>query len=376
MFGAIVLQEPFATDLARIDTVSHDVPGRFHGFKMVPPASWHYVGVKTGAHHVGFWCRLGINQVRVKVFDPASGQFADAPADVQAQHADPKFGGTMNPSLVPYHHVSFGPWYGLVMHIPDENFPPQLHTEDSGSGSRFHQALHGTHGGDNDAFLAEFQYAFASWYVSLPAATSDEDAFARWRHLVLAAYNAGEEAITGAGDLFPKLVDTLLHQFEVMGDEYFKSGSFLVSSQAGYMVEDLVDSGLPELVEKGQAFSAYLAKRQDQQVKNRPANRSRNAATVKETVMKVEILRSEKTDYWQLTLDGEKLACGLAMTFLPEEEYARMVNRQLKIQSLGTRESYSRKWTALEDQPDTSTVVIEVPHKIIEGLKKFSSTYK
>lgn len=264
MFGAIVLQEPFATDLARIDTVSHDIQGRFHGFKMVPPASWHYVGVKTSAHHVGFWCRLGIKEVLVKRFDPASGQFVDAPADVQAQRADPKFGGTMDPSLVPYHHISFGSWYGMVQHIPPENFPPQLHSRDGGGGSRFQQALHGTHGGDNEAFLAEFQYAFARWYVSLPTATSDEDAFARWRHLVLAAYNAGEDAIGKAGDLFANLVDTLLHQFAVMGDEYFEPGSFLVSSQAGYMAEDMLDCGVPELAEKGKAFHAYIERRRQQ----------------------------------------------------------------------------------------------------------------
>lgn len=92
--------------------------------------------------------------------------------------------------------------------------------------------------------------------------------------------------------------------------------------------------------------------------------------------MKVEILRSEKRQYWQLTLDGEKLACGLAMVSLPESEYERMVNRQLKIQSLGTRESFSRQWPALEDKPDTKLVTIEVPESVIAGLKHFAGTYK
>ena len=260
MFGAIVLRNIPKVE-ARIDTTRHDIQADFQGFKMVPPVSWHYVGVKVNEHHVGFWRQVGINEVIVKDYNPETGQFEDAPPDIQAAHADPKYGGMMKPGLAAYSHIHFGPWYGMVMHIPAENFPPPLHAEDAGSGSRFAKALHGAHGGDDDAFLAEFQYAFASWYVSLPSAAVDETAFDRWRHLVLAAYNAGEDAIAEAGDLFPKIIDTLLHQFDVMGDEWFESGNFLVSRQAGYMTEDMIDTGIPELAEKAEAFNTYIKKR-------------------------------------------------------------------------------------------------------------------
>ncbi len=260
MFGAIVLRDIPKAE-ARIDNTRIPIQGGFRGFGAVPPSMWHYVGVKSGEHHVGFWCYLKPQEAIVKVFDYETQQFKDADADSQARYSQLALSGAMGPALAPYPQANLATWPGLVKHIPAENFPPQLHTEDSGSGSRFAKALQGTHGGDNAAFLAEFQYAFASWYVSLPSATVDEAAFARWRRLVLAAYNAGEDTMVEAGDLFPKLIDTLLSQFGVMGDKWFESGSFLVSGQAGYMAGDMQDTGIPELVEKGKAFSAYIKKR-------------------------------------------------------------------------------------------------------------------
>ncbi len=121
--------------------------------------------------------------------------------------------------------------------------------------------LRGTHGGDAGAFLAEFQYAFASWYVSLAAEEREETAFDRWRHLVLAGVVGGEDAIVEAGDLFPKLVESLKRQFDVMDDAWFGTDSAFIGRQAGYLAEDMVDSGVPELVEKGESFAAYLEKR-------------------------------------------------------------------------------------------------------------------
>lgn len=260
MFGAIVLRD-VPKEEARIDTTRHEIQGGFRGFGMVPPAAWHYVGVKAGAAHVGFWCYLRPQEAVVKVFDYESRKFEDADEETQAQYAQLALSGAMGPALITYPHTYFGPWYGLVGHIPYENFPPQIHAEDAGEGSRFHKALHGTHGGDNGAFLAEFQYAFASWYVSLSADEADEAAFERWRHLVLAAYNAGEDAIVGSGDLFPNLVECLQRQFDVMGDDWFGPDSAFLSRQAGYMAEDMIDSGVPELAEKGEEFAAYLKKR-------------------------------------------------------------------------------------------------------------------
>ena len=259
MFGAIVLRD-VPKEQARIDLTKHEIRGGFRGFGQVPPKLWHYVSVKSGAHHVGFWCYLGPRQVVVKVFDPEKG-FQDADAETQAQFAELVLGGAMGPALLDYPHAQLGPWLGMVNFIPEQGFPPQLHVVEEGSGSRFDKAYLISHAGDAASFLAEFQYTFASWLVSLDTATQDRAGFERWRHLVLAAYNAGEDRIRAGGNLFAQLVDVMLHQFAVLPDDWFKAESFLVSSQAGYMSEDMVDTGIPELVEKGQAFEAYLALR-------------------------------------------------------------------------------------------------------------------
>jgi len=60
MFGAIVLRNILKAE-ARIDTTCHEIQGGFRGFGMAPPVTWHYVGVKSGEHHVGFWCYLPLN---------------------------------------------------------------------------------------------------------------------------------------------------------------------------------------------------------------------------------------------------------------------------------------------------------------------------
>lgn len=78
--------------------------------------------------------------------------------------------------------------------------------------------------------------------------------------------------------------------------------------------------------------------------------------------------------YWQLIYEDQRLACGYMME-QPLEHYERQILRQLKRQSLGTREDYSRKWPDLEGKP-TLTITIEVPPAIINGLRKFARDYK
>ena len=117
------------------------------------------------------------------------------------------------------------------------------------------------HGGNADSFLSEFQFAFAQWFVTQSTGTADETAFARWRHLVLATYNAGERRMTAAPELFAGLADSLMGQYDLLPNDWFTPDSFIASGQASYLAEDMIDSDVPILVEKGKAFAAYLQKR-------------------------------------------------------------------------------------------------------------------
>jgi hypothetical protein len=258
MFGAIVLRD-IPKDEAQIDLVQFPIQGGFRGFQMAPPGL-HYVSVKAGRHHVGFWCWLKPQQVVVKVMENDA-EFVDADEEMQAQYTGLALSGAMGSALAMYPHEHFGPWFAVTSHLSAATFPPTLHAEEADDGnSRFDRAFKGTHGGDVEAFLAEFQYAFIRWLMSLDTATQDEVAFERWQHLVLSVYNVGEFRIRESPALFPPLVDALLAQLSLLSNDWFIADCWLVK-QAGWFVEDLVDSAIPEAVEKGQAFAAYLEKR-------------------------------------------------------------------------------------------------------------------
>lgn len=258
--NAIVLRD-IPKEEARIDLFRCPIQGGFRGFRAeVPLVGWHYVSVKVDAAHVGFWCRLAPNEAVVRVFDSDQG-FVAADPEAEQQYAQMALGGAMNQALTPYPIPLYAHWFGLVSHLGAENFPPQLHAEDSGAGSRFEKALGGTHEGQAAAFLAEFQYAFVRWLVSLDTGTQDDAAFARWRHLLLAAYNAGEHRIRDAGALFGQLASILPRQFDLLPAAWFTADSFLLA-QVNYMVEDMVDCGEPPLMEAGQALARYLQKYQ------------------------------------------------------------------------------------------------------------------
>jgi hypothetical protein len=259
MFGAIVLRD-IPKEEVRIDLYRRPIQGGFRGFRLVPPGL-HYLSVKVRQHHVGFWCWIKPNQVVVRMFDPANGFKEDTP-DATAHYAELAVGGAMNGALLPYAHQKFGSWFGLILHINEKDFPPTIHDNEarqSGT-TRFDAALKETHGGNADSFLAEFQFAFAQWLVSLDTEFEDEAAFARWRHLLLSTYHAGDYRIAELGELFLKLADTLFRQFALLPDEWFEPDSFLMRD-AGYLTEDMMDSGVPEIAEKGQALADYLKQR-------------------------------------------------------------------------------------------------------------------
>jgi hypothetical protein len=244
----------------RIDLYRKPIEGGFRGFRMVPPGL-HYVSVKVRQHHVGFWCWIKPYQTVVRVLDLDNGFEEDTP-DATAHYAELAVSGAMDGALFPYAHQKFGPWFGLILHINMEDFPPTIHDNEarqSGT-TRFDAALKETHGDNTDSFLAEFQFAFVRWLVSLDTEVEDETAFARWRHLLLSTYHAGDYRIAELGELFPRLVDTLFRQFALLPDEWFAPDSFLMRD-AGYLAEDMMDSGVREITEKGQAFADYLKQR-------------------------------------------------------------------------------------------------------------------
>lgn len=258
MFGAIVLRD-IPKEAVRIDLARMPIQGGFRGFGQVPPGAWHYVSVKDGEHHRGFWCWVGANEAVVRVFEHGGG-FQEAKPEAAAEYAQLALSGAMGPALRPYPLESFGGWHGLVCHIPREGFPPALRPNEEGGESRFDLALQGSHGGAAESFLAEFQFAFASWLVSLDTPAEDERAFARWRHLLLGCYNAGERRIVANPGLFASLAELLPRQFALLPADWFGADSFLLG-QIDYLIEDMADCGAPGLAERSAALDAYVKAR-------------------------------------------------------------------------------------------------------------------
>ncbi|HEY9648018.1 MAG TPA: hypothetical protein V6C88_16705 [Chroococcidiopsis sp.] len=256
--NAIILRNIPKSEV-RIDLFRHEVQGGFRGFySNFPLVGWHYVSVKADRGHVGFWCHLTIGRAVVRVFDASQGFVEDDPEAAQ-HYAQIALSGGMHQALLPYPDQLYAPWFGLVSSISANHFPPLLHSQDGGAGSRFDNALQGTHGGDSDAFLAEFQYAFVRWLISLDQATEDGVAFARWQHLLLAVCNAGEFRIGASSQLFSALVSVLIRQFDLLPREWLKGGSTL-AQQINYLVEDLIDSDVEELGDRGRALAHFLEK--------------------------------------------------------------------------------------------------------------------
>jgi hypothetical protein len=261
MFSYIILRDA-PKEEARLDLLTYPIQGGFRGFRLVPPGV-HYVSVLTHEGHRGFWLAVKPQEAIVRRLDFERNQFVEDDAETEANFQQLALAGSMNHVLIPYDHAHFAAWQRLVSHIDLDNVPPTLHSY-SGDGSRFDEAI-SQHNGRAPSFLAEMQFAFAHWFVTQPDAP-DEAAFARWRHLLLACYNAGERSMVAYPELFGGLPAVLIPQFDRLPDSWFTADSFLLS-QADYLAEDLLDcgaeQGLPDLTAAGQTWRNYLQNRAD-----------------------------------------------------------------------------------------------------------------
>jgi len=255
---------------ACIDGSTFNIQGGFRGFQLVPDGV-HYVGILDDNVQRGFWCYLQKNPTMVKLYNHTQKIFEDDDAESTAEFSNMAVSGVMAKALIRYPMEPWHNWHTVTRHIDAKDFPPFIQQETasvmptnlsideqstwmlSQHQSRFKLALEQTHRGNVSALLSEFQWAFLTGYVY----DNDPQAYERWRHLLLAFYQAGESSIADFPDLFVKLVDTLIGQFQYLSEEMFSPESF-VMGDIRYMVEDMMDTGIKVLVEKGNELSKYL----------------------------------------------------------------------------------------------------------------------
>ncbi len=260
-------------------------------FQSVPPGL-HYLGEGFLEPIPGCWFELQPKEVLVKVFNRKQKQFEDASPETIAEYQKLVSGGTIDQNVKAYSravdagkHDRWVAWQKLTTHLELRNFPIRLHLSEAVEPpvnlsleerenwlkyqkTRFEQALFDTHQGNAGAFLAEFEIAFLRQQIN----PTDSEALNRWNYLVQAIYNAGERGIVKVPDLFVNLIDTLIMQFALTFDAKLKPGYVAIGgianriqidlvSGAEYLIEDMIDSGIEGVVEKGEEFAAYLKQR-------------------------------------------------------------------------------------------------------------------
>lgn len=276
----------------RLDLTMYAVNKGNHLVVQSIPSGLHYLGEGRTAPIPGLWFDLQPDQVLVFIFNEALKRYDKASLEIITKYQKLISSGAEIDNVETYvRHVDVGnsdrwvAWQKLTKHLKMAEIPPRIHSFEAielpvnlsleerkdwllKQPTRFEQALFSTHHGDPDAFLTEFEYVFITQFIN----PKNSEALKRWNYLVQAIYNAGERGIIKVPDLFVSLIDTLMVQFALTFDAKLKPGYIAICgianrvqidlvSGAEYLIEDMIDSGIEGVVDKGKEFDTYLKQR-------------------------------------------------------------------------------------------------------------------
>ncbi|MGE0706566.1 MAG: TerB family tellurite resistance protein [Planctomycetota bacterium] len=225
------------------------LPYAERGFRGVPPGV-HRFAVTTPRGEASCWVKVEPGQVVVRGL--TGDQMLPVDPELARHVAAQAAAGELDEKLraFPIHL----PWQRLTAPLRRVSFPPELHQPASGHRlSRLEHAWQRTHQGDGRALLAELAWSFLRSLLE-----DDAPAHERWTHLVQAVYHAGERLPQDDPGLFLRLVDLLIEQQRQLPREHFAENSVLVFG-SHYLSEDLIDTGVPELIEAGRRWSVFVA---------------------------------------------------------------------------------------------------------------------
>jgi len=260
----------------KLDLFTYPLDEDFKGFREVPPGA-HYLSVKTETGYASFWCYLKPQQTIVKFFDSYTQEFQDYDLEDAAYYQELASWGAMDEELRVYKTKGSITWLLLTNDIKSSHFPVTLHpvpplppqdtrsTESAQAGtqsqnkSEFEKVLFDTHGGDEVAFLTEFQFAFASWFFS-ELDNEDIAALNRWGYLVEAVCNAGISNLAKAPTTIATLVGNLRTQLDSVDDSLLNSEEPIVSL-IGDLAAELVNCDIESFVKEGQQLKSFLKQR-------------------------------------------------------------------------------------------------------------------
>ncbi len=277
MSGFIILRD-IPKEIAQIDLLSFDIKGGFRGFSVVEPG-FHFVSVKVDDEmHEGFWCFVNDEEAIIKQFDYTTKSFQNCDIEEERNYKELAQSGAMNHVLIPImpmNYTAVASWNILTNYLKRDKFPFNLNheepmilpnslsTEETSDWyekkfkSRFEQAFEDSHKGNNDSFLAEFQFSFVKYIVR----QKDEQALQRWLYLLQACYNAGERKIDSHPILFSELVTIMTFQFDLLDKGEFSRDSKLISI-IDHFIEDMIDTGNEKLEKQAQRLIEYFEERE------------------------------------------------------------------------------------------------------------------
>ncbi len=277
-----------------------ETPEKFLGFCQVPPGT-HSVEVRLLDEYHTTWCYLQPRQVLVLELKSAKRsyrelRFFEANLETTAHYQNLATTGALSQAVLPYIQDLTGeePWYRskyrwslITQHIRPPQFPPTLQIEQLGTtgdnweflefddeddvdfGSDDERIkpeasvelmlkLPESHGGDLMAFLAEFEFAFASGKTTFEDLHTD-----RWNQLLQVLCYSGQEGIAYLGERLPEVIDIVMVQIQRVLISYLHSHREIFDA-CQYLSDDLVKSAIPIAVEKGQELADCVEdKKQD-----------------------------------------------------------------------------------------------------------------
>lgn len=238
----ILLDVP--TSLIGINLLRLPIEPGFKGFRFVEPGV-HRISVSLDdGREVSHWVRLVAGQTDALAFDGSA--WVRPPADRVEEVQSGALDEHLNSFPV---HL---PWRNLTAPLQLVSFPPVVFEATAEApATRLESALV-AHGGRTHALLAELAHCFLVALLD-----RDQGHHRRWVHLLQGLYCGGS-----FGARAPKLlewaVDLLIEQHRQLPQEILGSAN-AITRDSHFLSEDLIESGIPELVEAGRRWAVFVA---------------------------------------------------------------------------------------------------------------------
>lgn len=256
------------------------------------PCGLHRLGEGHMSPSPAMWFDLEPGQVVGFRFNESLDRYEELSEATLAEHKKLMLSETETENLKSYmrlHDVGnedrWLAWQKITKHLKLDSIPVTIHANEAAEPptnlsleerkkwlinqpTRFEQILFNTHQGSIDKFLAEFEYVF----LQKQHYHDDSRSLKRWEFIIQALYNAGERGILKAPELFVSAGEILMVQFAATPKANLKPDYVArpgiaqrvpvdVVTGADNLVEDMIDSEIEAVVEKGKELEAYLKQR-------------------------------------------------------------------------------------------------------------------